>query len=86
MDILRNIHCQPFRPCFPSNFKIPAPKRGEIAFPPNIPKKKMPTRFASSVCSYHIDKVYNEAGMYPASASPSRLRTTRKPVRLRRKT
>ena len=85
-DILRKIHCHPFKPYFPSSFSIAAPIRGEMAFPPNIPKKKMPTRFASSALAYHFESVYREAGMYPASASPSRLRTTRKPVRLRRNT
>lgn len=54
---LKNIHCQPESPRFPSSLMMPDARRGLIAFPPNIPKKKMATLLARSFCVYHVDSV-----------------------------
>lgn len=77
--ILRKIYCQPDRFPRPCNRRIPAPISGEIAFPPNIPKNRMATRRPSSCGVYHVDRVYIEPGMYPASARPNSIRVARKP-------
>lgn len=65
---------------------IPEARMGDSAFPENIPKKNMATRLASSFCRYHVDSVYTAPGIYADSASPRKLLTMRKPVRLRTKT
>lgn len=53
----KNNHCHPRRPRCPSSCRIPEASRGLIALPPNIPKKKMATLFASSRLVYQVDKV-----------------------------
>lgn len=67
-------------PLFPSSRSIPAPRSGEIALPPNIPKNSTATLLASSRFVYYVDKVYMEAGLYPASARPRNMRVARNPA------
>ena len=57
MDILRKSHCHPVNPCRPLSCKMPEAMSGLQALPPNIPKKKIATRLASSDFVYHVDKV-----------------------------
>lgn len=79
----RKIHCQPKRPPFPSSFKKAAPRSGEIAVPPNIPKKNMAIRFVNSSLVYQVERVYIAPGIYPASARPKNVLVSRKPNLLR---
>lgn len=79
-------HCQPLSPLEPLSFKIPDASNGLMAFPPNMPKKRIATLFASSLLTYQVDRVYTAPGMYPASAKPKASLEMRKPVRSLRKT
>lgn len=78
---MRKMYCHPRRPCAPSSLRMPDASNGLMAFPPNMPKKKMATRLESSFLVYHADRVYAPPGMYPPSATPRIVRTARKPAR-----
>jgi hypothetical protein len=63
-NLRKKSHCHPERPCLRSSFKIPDAKIGLKAFPPNIPKKRMATRFATSFFLYQVERVYTAPGIY----------------------
>lgn len=85
INVRRKSHCQPASPCVPPSFRIPEASKGLNAFPPNMPKKKIATRVANSLRRYQVERVYIAPGMYPASASPRKLLTTRNPFLSRTK-
>lgn len=78
-NVRRKIHCQPGLPYLPLSFEMPEASKGLNAFPPNMPKKKMATRVANSLCRYQVESVYMAPGMYPASANPRKLLMMRNP-------
>lgn len=61
--LLKKIHCHPRRPPSPSILSSPAPSKGDIAVPPNIPKKNIAMRFVISSFVYHVESVNMAPGI-----------------------
>lgn len=81
LDLHKKIHCQPLKPPLSWSLRIPEAMSGLMALAPNMPKKRMATRLASSLFAYHVDSVYMAPGIYPDSQNPRTSREMRKPVR-----